>query len=652
MNMLEQVNEEKTSRFRLPFRAPSKPVIIGVCVVVGILLIVFAAAGAVRLSYKDRILSGVHYANLDLGGLDRLAATELLQKTVDAMLDKGLAAIAGGNTADIALRTESTDFSYDLMDIDITGAVNQALAVGKGQNPIGLLKGLILATVGQSTITPDITLNDEQLENALRTAFIDLEDAGEPTDFVIKKENGAFSVAVEEGTNGKTLDIRSGLAALHKDAEDLSLATLRIDVETVPPTVTGAEAETLVADVQQVLSAPLTLTYTAENAKMAQTWDITTENLMAWLAPKKGTDPERANYNQAYVSLDQGAMADFFAVLHDAIDIKSQDARFAMEGNHVVEFAGSHSGVTVNEAATVDSLASYFAVNEGGPILVVVDLVQPAVTTANVNNLGITEALGVGTSVYKGSPSNRIANIAHGADKLNGMLIAPGETVSLVDKLGPFTVADGYLPELVIKGDEIKPEIGGGLCQIGTTTFRAVMNSGLKVVERRNHSLVVSYYNDPGNGNPGTDATIYDPAPDFKFMNDTGNYILLATENDTTNQQLNFTFWGTNDGREASYTPPTVLSWSGYGATVNKETDTLAPGVTKCQAPHPGATTTFTYTVAYADGTKHEEEFFSSYRSLAKICLVGKSDTPAPVEAETTSATDPAVPVETTVVEE
>ena len=68
------------------------------------------------------------------------------------------------------------------------------------------------------------------------------------------------------------------------------------------------------------------------------------------------------------------------------------------------------------------------------------------------------------------------------------------------------------------------------MCQIGTTLFRMSMNSGMPIVQRVNHSLVVSYYADPVNGNPGTDATVYVPYVDFKFNNDTGNYLLLQTE--------------------------------------------------------------------------------------------------------------------------
>ena len=73
------------------------------------------------------------------------------------------------------------------------------------------------------------------------------------------------------------------------------------------------------------------------------------------------------------------------------------------------------------------------------------------------------------------------------------------------------------MPESVIKGNELKDEVGGGMCQIGTTLFRMAMNSGMQITQRANHSLVVSYYADPVNGNPGTDATLYEPILDLKF---------------------------------------------------------------------------------------------------------------------------------------
>jgi vancomycin resistance protein YoaR len=145
------------------------------------------------------------------------------------------------------------------------------------------------------------------------------------------------------------------------------------------------------------------------------------------------------------------------------------------------------------------------------------------------------------------------------------------------------------LPEAVIKGNEIKNEIGGGMCQIGTTLFRMAMNSGMQITQRRNHSLVVGYYADPVNGNPGTDATLYEPILDLKFLNDTGNYLLLETNIDYAKQQLTFTLWGKPDGRSGSYTHPLVSKWIPAGAPQMIPVTTLKPGEQKCQNAFRGA---------------------------------------------------------------
>ena len=162
------------------------------------------------------------------------------------------------------------------------------------------------------------------------------------------------------------------------------------------------------------------------------------------------------------------------------------------------------------------------------------------------------------------------------------------------------------------------------------------MNSGLPVVERRNHSLVVSYYNDLSNNLPGTDATIYDPAPDFKFLNDTGHFVLFQAENLTDTQELRFTFWGTSDGRKGSYQPPTVTRWIPVGETQYTETTDLEPGKEKCQEAHIGADSSFDYSVVKPDGTVETQTFTSHYRPLPRICLVGIEE----IEMENPELTD------------
>lgn len=623
---------------------PPRAVVVTVVVVLGVCVVITGASAAMRAMSGERILPGVTVNGVAVGGLTRTEAATALQSAYDAMLDAGLGVEVNNSLAHVTLRAtgqNDPDISYNLVDMDITSAVNDAYNVGRGGSPLSQFFAPVLhATLLPAHITVATQVTVDPFAEAITAAFPDAERPGTPIGFTILIGNdNAPIVEVTEPVDGKEFDLTTAMATLVSDANDFRLGTLTVPVTTIASDITTDEAASLADRVDDALTAaPYTLSYTAENRTEAQTWEITQANIADWLAPGRNDDGDLA------LTLDATKMADFLATLHEDIDVAAQNARFAMENNHVSEFAPSHDGVTVNDTDTIRAISDFLGTKDT-EVLVMVDRVTPTVTTESVNNLGINEVLGVGTSDFKGSPSNRIANITHGAEKLNGLLIAPGETVSLLDHLKPFTIEDGYLPELVIKGDEIKPEVGGGLCQIGTTTFRAVMNTGLRVVERRNHSLVVNYYNDPSNNNPGTDATIYDPSPDFKFENDMDHYILLTTEVDKENSKLYFTFWGTSDNRSGSYTPPEVLSWSGAGTPVIKETDTLAPGVEKCQAAHPGATTTFTYNVTYGDGTTHSEDFFSSYRSLPKICLVGKAaDAPTtPAEPDTSTPTDPAI---------
>ena len=598
---------------------------------------ILGAAGATYAYTKDHILPNVSVAGLNVGGLDRLAATELLQQRFNNMVDAGIEVELYDEVQHIDLRTNvatDPDLVYQLIDWDVNSSVNNALEIGRTGNQLrDFFAPLYHLTLAPVHLEPGYVFAETRLISALRDVFPNAESSGTPTDFVFVGSGDNMTVTVVEAVEGAILDMDGALEDLQVDAQDLSLETLELHLVERSATISKAEAETLIPQaITAVDKGPYTLRFTPEYGKDL-TYTITSNDLKIWLLPAQ------ADNDSPTLNLDTEAMEAFLNTIHAAIDIAPQDAKFVIEGDRVVEFEESRDGFVINDDKVLADVLAALG-TDNGDVAIAAERTEPAVPTASANDLGIKEILGVGFSSYAGSPSNRRANIRHGADKLNGILIPPGETLSLLEKLRPFTVADGYLPELVIKGDQIIPEIGGGLCQIGTTTFRAAMNSGLDIAERRNHSLVVSYYNDPSNNQPGTDATIYDPAPDLKITNDTGHHIMLVTEMNTATSELFFTFWGTSDGREGSYTPPTVLSWTGYGATVETETTSLAPGERQCQSPHPGATTTFDYNIVMPDGSIKTREFFSSYRSLPTICLVGVGNADAAPAAEVQGVSD------------
>jgi len=178
--------------------------------------------------------------------------------------------------------------------------------------------------------------------------------------------------------------------------------------------------------------------------------------------------------------------------------------------------------------------------------------------------------------------------------------------------------ATGYKPAYVIQQGRTVLGDGGGVCQVSTTVFRAALNAGLPILERKGHSYRVGYYEPP----VGMDATIYDPAPDFRFINDTGHYILFIAR--TEGDQAVFEFYGTRDGRVASTTQPVVYNIVKPGEPRYIETDSLAPGEKKkVESAHNGASASFTYTVTSPDGTVKEEVFNSQYVAWKETWLVG-----------------------------
>jgi vancomycin resistance protein YoaR len=228
---------------------------------------------------------------------------------------------------------------------------------------------------------------------------------------------------------------------------------------------------------------------------------------------------------------------------------EAQEPELKMENGEVVSFTPPQTGIALDRfhstLAIIDALQ-----DKKKSAQLAVSITEPKKDLASTNDLGITELVGRGESKFNGSPKNRRHNISVGVSKMKGVLIAPGEEFSFNKHLGPVEASEGFLPELVIKKTGTVPELGGGLCQVSSTTFRAAMNAGLPITQRRNHSYAVQYY-----APQGTDATIYPGVIDLKFTNDTGHTIMIWPYFKTPDY-LVFDFYGTYDGRTVTLDKP------------------------------------------------------------------------------------------------
>jgi len=144
--------------------------------------------------------------------------------------------------------------------------------------------------------------------------------------------------------------------------------------------------------------------------------------------------------------------------------------------------------------------------------------------------------------------------------------------------------------------------------------FRAALNAGLPIVERKAHYYRVGFY-EQGGYPPGLDATVYPPSPDLKFKNDTPAHILIQTIVDKEAKRLVFQLYGTSDGRRVEISKPVIHSQIPPPEPVYIDEPSLPAGVIKrIDSAHWGAKVSFTRKVFNADGSlKEEQTFWSNY---------------------------------------
>lgn len=310
------------------------------------------------------------------------------------------------------------------------------------------------------------------------------------------------------------------------------------------------------------------------------------------------------------------------------IDIDPKSALFRFDGTKVSSFQVSRDGKSVDEnelrslfLTAIPHIATGQLTEVTIPVPVTV--VKPDVQTADVNSYGIKELIGKGYSEFSGSIPGRIHNVALAAQKLNGVLIKPGEVFSFNGTVGDISAATGYQSAYVIKNGRTVMGDGGGVCQVSTTLFRAALDAGLPITERHEHSYRVHYYED-GGFKAGLDATVFDPTYDFKFRNDTPGHILIQTKTDTNNLTLTFELYGSSDGRKSQILNHTVWGSTPPPEPKYEDDPTLPIGVVKqVDFAAWGAKASFEYKVTRNGETILTDKFSSNYRPWQAVYLKG-----------------------------
>ncbi|MBN2585548.1 VanW family protein [Patescibacteria group bacterium] len=376
------------------------------------------------------------------------------------------------------------------------------------------------------------------------------------------------------------------------------------------PTISTEVATATANHINQGLNQELILT-----ARGQDSFALSPEQMWQWLEvfPKESVLVAR---------LKSSELEKFVKSLESKVNQPMQNAIFKTSGKKLIAFQPDRPGRVLRTADAVMMIQQNF-LGDQREIELAVNYLEPKTKLTDLNDLGINELVASGVSNFAGSPANRRHNIKTGASKFNNVIVTPTEMFSFNKILGTVDQTTGYLPELVIKGDETIPEFGGGLCQVSTTAFRAILNGGYPVMERHNHSYRVVYY-EPA----GTDATIYPPSPDLKFINDSPGYIVIQTYIEGNN--LYFDFYGTRMDRRVVLEGPKIFNITQPPEPVYIETSTIPEGETKqIDTAHRGADTILYRLIYDADGKEiRKEEFKSHYVPWPAKFLVGVKAAP------------------------
>lgn len=196
---------------------------------------------------------------------------------------------------------------------------------------------------------------------------------------------------------------------------------------------------------------------------------------------------------------------------------------------------GSYWKLVQTNAWKVDidkTLANFNAVIKDpnrGQVDIVYSQTLPKLTLQDFVKRGITAKIGEGITNYFGSSEARIHNVHTAASRFQDVLFE-GKTFSFNKILGPVEESTGFVEGLIIAGDRTEKGVGGGVCQVSSTVFRALYSAGLPIVERRPHSYQVGYYRPAG-----YDATVFYNSQDLRMTNDTGGALWFQTDwNDAT----------------------------------------------------------------------------------------------------------------------
>ncbi|OGD07404.1 hypothetical protein A2899_03820 [Candidatus Amesbacteria bacterium RIFCSPLOWO2_01_FULL_49_25] len=453
-------------------------------------------------------------------------------------------------------------------------------------------------------------LNEEKLINMIAGIGMEIDIPAREPEVVIEKVGEEKQIKVYPGENGREVDAVDLRQKVLRNIKLAEAASIEIPVRPMLVKLTESQINEAGRRSELILNKKVIL----KMKEGGQKWEIADGEAVAWMDPAGGWR--------------ENLISEWVKGLSQLVNRPAQNAalKFIRPGR-VEEFKPAKPGWVVDEQKTTRDVVNGLKLLEGENLLqaeleLAAEEIAPKVDNEDVNNLGIKELIGRGESWFSGSITNRIYNLKKSAETLNGILVAPGEVFSFNKTVGEISAATGYRQAYIIKEGKTILGDGGGVCQVSSTLFRAVLAAGLPIPERTAHAYRVHYYEEKYQ--VGFDATVFQPAPDFKFTNDTPAYILIQTEFDEKNKHLVFNLYGTSDGRKVEVSKSRIWDQVPPPPDLYQDDPTLPMGkIVQTEHAAWGAKVAFDWKVTRGDEVLQERTFYSNYRPWQAVYLRG-----------------------------
>jgi len=543
--------------------------------------------------HQDRIFPGIIAAGVNVGGLKVDQAAQKIAAASQSFTPPQLTLKAGDKTLEVS----ASQLGWQP---DAQATARRAFQIGRRS------WGERLAAWQRRVQVPLIPKVDQAaLKTQLEKLAKSLEYAPKNASIVFK--NGQFVVNPDKA--GLKLDIQGAL-------EVFGQYPSQTELELMPQSIAapiGAASLELVAAKASSLLRPVKLAYLRPQGN-ALYRSLSVTEVASLLSIKDE------------LAINPAALGKLVASIAAGFDQPPANARYVLKGN-TLAIRPETPGWKLDQTQAQKLLEAELL----RPEVLVVSLpvvAKPAlVKAADLPSVDNLQLIAEATTAYAGSTPERIANIYAAAKNLDGYTVPAGGVFNFNQAVGDISPENGFKEALVISGGRTIKGVGGGVCQVSTTAFRALYRAGLPVIERNQHAYRVRWYEPI----VGFDAAVYQPYLNLRMLNDTPGPILVrAFPTPTT---LTVRLYGIPDGRQVRISNPTILSQTPRPPAQYLIEPTLRPGqIKQVDWAVDGFRTRITRTVTMPSGQTLLHVLNSDFKPWRAVYQVGPG-TPIPNQA-------------------